>query len=212
MIEALIALAAISGVPTPPEDQAYITCAFQRAGELASATGDSPEAVADRVVDACAEADGADAPPMTDATRHRVRTAAIAVVNRRRGLDGQPPDAPIRLPSSTSTSQVASLHIPDEIAPAVLPYMSCRLGSAGVPLRRSRDGADVAPAVAVGADCSDSRAEAARHAEAMLRAQRRGSRSDRRAFVERVLLSIDDFVTTTLAPPPAEEGHDAPDR
>ena len=207
----LMVLAA-SAVPSPPVDQADMSCAFQRAGELAIATSDAPEAVADRVADACAQATGADSPPMTDATRHRVRSAAIAVVNRRRGLDGQPPDAPIRLPNLTSTSQLARLDIPDEIAPAILPYMGCRLGSAGIPLRSSRDGPEVAPAVAVGADCTASRGEAARRAEAMLRAQRRGSRSERLAFVERVLASVDEFVTTSLAPTPAREASDASDR
>jgi hypothetical protein len=46
----------------------------------------------------------------------------------------------------------------------------------------------------------------------MLRAQRRGSRSERQAFVERVLASVDDFVTNSLAPAPAKEASDASDR
>ena len=211
MIASLIALAAFSGVSGPPADQAYISCAFQRAGELATATSDPPEAVADTVVAACAEAGGEDA-SMSDATGYRVRAAAIAVVNRRRGLDGQPPDAPIRLSNITSTSQLARLDIPDEIAPAILPYLSCRMGSAGIPLRASRDGPELAPAVGLGADCSASRAEVARRAETMLREQRRGSRSERRVYVERVLSNVDNFVSGSLMAPQVEEKPDAANR
>ena len=112
----------------------------------------------------------------------------------------------------TEVRSLVSLDIPDEIAPAILPYVSCRLASAGIPLRSSRDGPEETPTVAVGAGCTESRAEAARRAEAMLRAQRRGSRSERRVYVERVLSNVDDFVSGDLMAPPVEEKPDAENR
>jgi hypothetical protein len=49
------------------------------------------------------------------------------------------------------------------------------------------------PPEQLGADCSEARARAARRAEAMLRDQRRGTAAERRAFVERVLVDVDNF-------------------
>ena len=120
-----------------------------------------------------------------------------------------PAEAP---PTRTEVRSIASFDVPDEIAPAILPYMSCRLASAGIPLRSSRDGPEETPAVSIGASCTASRAEAARRAEAMLRAQHRGSRSERRAYVERVLSNVDNFVSGSLMAPQIEEKSDAANR
>jgi hypothetical protein len=112
----------------------------------------------------------------------------------------------------TEVRSIVSLDITDEIAPAILPYVSCRLASAGIPLRSSRDGPEETPTAAVGAGCTESRAEAARRAEAMLRAQRRGSRSERRVYVERVLSNVDNFASGSLMAPQVEEKPDATNR
>jgi hypothetical protein len=92
------------------------------------------------------------------------------------------------------------LTIPDQIAPAVVPYLQCLYASHGVEIRSS-DGRPQRPAVARGADCSAQRLEASQRAEQMLRNQHRGSREERDRFVERVLASIDSFAAQPATPP-----------
>jgi hypothetical protein len=116
----------------------------------------------------------------------------------------QPPPPPmVRLPNTSDTA-VARLKIPDEIAPAIVPYLRCKLASGGMELRSSVNGPVQAPTAPVGADCKKVREQAALRAERMLRDQRRGPSADHRAFVERALTSIDDFLAVPLdmKPPP----------
>jgi hypothetical protein len=114
----------------------------------------------------------------------------------------QPPSAPVvRLPNTTDTA-VARLDIPDEIAPALLPYLRCKLASAGLELRSSVNGPVQRPTAPVGADCKNVREEAALKAERMLRDRRRGPSADHRAFVRRALASIDNFIDAPLQMPP----------
>ena len=93
------------------------------------------------------------------------------------------------------------LDIPDEIAPAIVPYMQCVMASRGVAQRASVDGPLVRPVAPVGADCSSHRAQAARRAEDMLRTQGRGDPAERTAFVERVLADVEAFVAEAGRPP-----------
>jgi len=86
------------------------------------------------------------------------------------------------------------LDIPDEIGPAIVPYVQCLMASRGVEQRASVGGPVVRPVAPVGSDCTSVRTQAARRAEDMLRAQGRGGLAERRAFVERVLISVEDFV------------------
>ena len=87
---------------------------------------------------------------------------------------------------------IGRLVIPDEIAPAVVPYMSCLYASRGIAI--SSNGVRERPVVAEGADCALHRERAARRAEGMLRDQGSGSRVERRAYVEAVLGRIEAFV------------------
>lgn len=98
------------------------------------------------------------------------------------------------------------LEIPDEIAPAVVPYMRCLMGSRGVPEGRPGTAAARAPSAAPGTDCTPVRAAAARNAEAMLAAQHRGTPQERTALIERTLGSIDGFATHFAPPASPSEG------
>ena len=100
---------------------------------------------------------------------------------------------------------MASLDIPDEIAPAVLPYLNCKLGSAGIELRAPGNGPALPPAAATGADCSRVRQQAADRALRILRDRRQGSADERREFVERTLTSIDSFLAIPANAPPKPE-------
>lgn len=117
--------------------------------------------------------------------------------------------AEARRPVLTSDVPMARLTIPDEVAPAVAPYLRCQLLSHGV--RMGPPGAQTVPTPGqLGADCSGARRESARLAERLLKRQRRGSAAERRAFVEKVLASVDDFVgKTTQLPLPPERRPDA---
>ena len=108
------------------------------------------------------------------------------------------PPAP-QLERRVATRRV--LDIPDEIAPAIIPYLQCAMASRGVEQRVSENGPRVRPAAPMGADCASHRAEAARRAEEMLRSQGRGSPAERRAFVERALTDVDTFAAGAGRPP-----------
>ena len=117
-------------------------------------------------------------------------------------------------PVATTDVPMARLNIPNEIAPAVVPYVGCVLASRGIEVRGSPDGADPRrPSAAIGADCTPQRAEAARRADEMLRSQHRGDRDQRRALIERALADVDAFAAGSAAPapPPPDGKNDAED-
>jgi len=93
----------------------------------------------------------------------------------------------------TVVVQSGPLDIPDEIAPAVLPYMACLTAAKGSPLRNGPGGPEAFPGrFKVGEDCTGARAEAALNANRMLKGTR--SKKKRSELVETTLSSIDNFV------------------
>ena len=102
----------------------------------------------------------------------------------------------------TSVREVplGTLNIPDEVAPAVLPYLECLYGSRGIQFR-SRDGTPQSSATPRGADCTAQRREAADHADRLLRNRSLGNASRRTEYVEIVLTRVDDFVSDAATPP-----------
>ena len=172
----------------------------------------SADALAEEVVTACASAGGADMPRMTDVTEARVRAAAIAMINRKRGLDGEPADAPIRLPV-VGVAQVGRLDIPDEIAPAVVPYLQCLIASAGVPLYTAGREKLIAPpeGAAKGSDCERFREKAARDADVLLRRHGGKDKQQREATIDRTLMNIEDFQRASRQPPTSPEKKNAQD-
>jgi hypothetical protein len=103
--------------------------------------------------------------------------------------------------------QGSRLALPDEIAPAIVPYLQCLLDSRGV--RSTRDGHDVPPVVARGADCSAQRKLGAQRADEMLLQSGGKSADQRRALIESTLRSLEDFVAQTTHSPPAEKDSNA---
>jgi hypothetical protein len=120
------------------------------------------------------------------------------MVERRRGLDGEPEDAPLRIAVPQK-----SLDIPDQIAPAVIPYFRCLLASAGQTEKSDGRVVPPPPGITKGSNCTAFREKAARDAERMLRAQGGLSKAARAAFVEKALQDMDDLGIG--APPPTEE-------
>jgi hypothetical protein len=199
MIGILATVAAVASLApsAPPVDPAQVRCAFQTAQKLALASDDAPIMVANRVAFLC-EAELPDtAPAMSEEARDHLRAAALAMVERQRGLDGQPADAPLTIAVPQN-----SLDIPDEIAPAVIPYLRCSLASAGQ--TEKSNGRVVPPpqGISKGSNCAAAREQAARNADRMLRARGGRGKAERQAFVEKALQDMDEF---ELAPPAKEE-------
>ena len=102
-------------------------------------------------------------------------------------------------PAEQRSEVQGRLDIPDEIAPAIVPYVRCKIASAGIEIRSSLGGPVQRPSVAAGADCTQARAQAATRADQMLRDQRRGSEAERNALIERTLASVDAFLGGPLS-------------
>ncbi|QNA84514.1 hypothetical protein G4G27_11320 [Sphingomonas sp. So64.6b] len=99
--------------------------------------------------------------------------------------------AALELTNKVEKSETHSLHIPDEVAPAVEPYLACRLQSLGATIS-GKDGKRVKPLVTKGGDCLALRTRAAADADALL-AKAGKDDSYRAATIEETLKSIDDF-------------------
>ena len=100
------------------------------------------------------------------------------------------------------------LALPDEIAPAVVPYMQCLLDSRGV--RSTRDGRDVPPVFAKGTDCSPQRKLSAQRADEMLRQAGGRSAEKRRTLIESTLASLEAFVAKAPPSPTPTKDSNAP--
>jgi hypothetical protein len=138
-----------------------------------------------------------------DAETARAAAAAVAMVNRRRGTDSQDPDAPIRLPNDT-TLPVARIDIPDDIAPALVPYMTCLIASAGLPMFSEGKPVAPPPGIIKGSDCSAVRSKAFKDADTMLEQAGRKEPGERAAYIDKALAAMDRFqAATNLPPPPA---------
>jgi len=111
--------------------------------------------------------------------------------------------AQVNGPSPTVSSDVplGSITFPDEIAPAIMPYLDCLYDSHGVRRGPPGDSQTIPSPDLLGADCGEARRHAASRAESILRTQNRGSTSQRRAYVERVLGRVDRFAATLETPP-----------
>jgi hypothetical protein len=103
-------------------------------------------------------------------------------------------------PTTSGTVTVEqNLNIPDEIAPAMIVYVNCRVSSQGVPIRNER-GEIIDAVVQAGGDCTAHRKQAAGRADSMLRKYTDRSRKERRDLIESTLNSIDKFTSWRAAP------------
>lgn len=105
---------------------------------------------------------------------------------------------------------LATLNIPDEIAPAILPYSDCQLASRGVRNGPPGPGQTVPPPEQLGANCSGERETARRQGENRLRDLGRGTPAERRAYVERVLAQVDRFAAAVPSSSPMPESRPDP--
>lgn len=147
------------------------------------------------------------APGYADAAvRQRALHEAFDGYDRTRRLMAQASETPgVAQPTERRAVPEASLTIPDELVPAVIPYAGCLLARDGTEVRgsfdpRPRD-------VQRGGDCTGYREQAVARAEAIL--QRIGGRSadERRAYIQQTLTAIENFQAASTAPSRQGQSH-----
>ncbi|MBX3593451.1 MAG: hypothetical protein KF783_03145 [Sphingomonas sp.] len=106
-------------------------------------------------------------------------------------------DETVTVETPVTVTTATKLDIPDEIAPALFPYVSCRIASRGEELRQN--GVVVKPVVAKGADCSAARKRAAKDANGVLKQNSGQSASARGKIIADALAAIDAFPPTAQA-------------
>lgn len=87
------------------------------------------------------------------------------------------------------------LHTPDEIAPAVLPYLACLYAQRGLPLLHASDGTRVGYDRGTG-DCSAARAHAKDEAARLLQRKRPPDGLTVVEYIDRTLSDMDDYVAS----------------
>lgn len=92
-------------------------------------------------------------------------------------------------------SPMPTLHTPDVIAPAVLPYLACLYAERGLPLLRATDGSHVAYDKS-GSGCSAARARASADAAKLLQGKVVPDGLSAGVFVERTLGDMDAYVAS----------------
>ena len=97
-------------------------------------------------------------------------------------------------PAATISMPVAlgRLEIPDEIAPALMPYMACQMRAAGAPIIKPGQPVPMGQQP-TGEDCTKVRETAARNAMTLLDRQHVDPPGGRQAFVAKALDDIDTF-------------------
>src|SRR5436305_13883438 len=88
-----------------------------------------------------------------------------------------------------------TLHTPDVIAPAVLPYLACLYAERGLPLLRAADGTQVAYDQG-GTGCSAARARATADASKLLEGKLVPDGLQAGAFIEQTLGDMDQYVAS----------------
>ena len=97
-----------------------------------------------------------------------------------------------------------TLHTPDAIAPAVLPYLACLYAERGLPLLRASDGTQVEYDKS-SSDCSAARARAKQDAAGLLQGQAVPDGLQPAEFIDETLADMDAYVASLpMAKPGAE--------
>ncbi len=89
--------------------------------------------------------------------------------------------------------QMPTLHTPDIIAPAVLPYLACLYAERGLPLLRATNGAQIAFDKSSG-DCSAARTQAKADAARLLAGKAAPGAKSNDEFIEETLADMDQYV------------------
>jgi hypothetical protein len=113
-------------------------------------------------------------------------------------LQAEPPAAPEPGQPVTrmAVREMGRFDIPDELVPAVIPYMLCLDASHGIEVRAHGRTVPPPPGISRGSDCSSYRSRAARQGDRLLRRAGVRGRDERRARVEAVLSGAERFTAS----------------
>lgn len=125
-------------------------------------------------------------------------------ISHGRQLDGlvrgsAPTMARVAVPSMITSVPGPSLQIPDEIAPAVVPFAMCRFRAIGVRTRRADGTLPNSLPEPTGENCSSARKLARQNALDMLERQSLDPPGGREAFVDRTLDQVTEFAQIIAA-------------
>ncbi|HLL32165.1 MAG TPA: hypothetical protein VK403_14340 [Allosphingosinicella sp.] len=199
-----------------PIQSRYITCmsnAFNSAlralgraqtpAELRAMPGQAIRACAGTRADAAAEAESVLSGQMAKGKRARVVEAMLAAAERdlqanaesMASLSESAASGAPRASNLVSQAKLGTFQIPDDLAPALAPYLMCRFASLGVPVydRGAKSPIRAPRGIGKGSDCGPVRIKAAKDADRMLKRAGGRDRAQRAAYIERVLVSIDEF-------------------
>lgn len=109
---------------------------------------------------------------------------------------GQGDPQPVR--TVETMEKIGSMEIPDEIAPAIGPYITCRIMASGTPL--IVDGKPVNYNLPSQTNCAKVRENAAREADKLLTQQGMSDKAKRQVFVDKVLADADNFTEALSTP------------
>ncbi|WP_260580535.1 hypothetical protein [Sphingopyxis sp. PET50] len=98
--------------------------------------------------------------------------------------------------------------MPDEIAPAIGPYITCRIMASGTPL--IVEGKPVNYNLPGQTDCAKVRENAAVEADKLLIGQGMSDKAKRKTFVDQALADADNFTATLSTPQSFAVAPDAP--
>ena len=97
--------------------------------------------------------------------------------------------------SDTLSGTTNSLHTPDEIAPAVLPYLGCLYATRGLPLLRGSDGQQIGGGVR-GGDCGAARRKAEADALQLMDGKPVPNGGTAKSYIEAALAAMDNYVAS----------------
>lgn len=100
-------------------------------------------------------------------------------------------------------------HAPDEVVPAVLPYLACLYATRGLPLLNGTEGQPIVSKTAIGGDCSGVRQQAEKDALALLAKKPAAGASPERIVAD-TLSSMDSYVAALTARRIASAGSGLP--
>lgn len=105
---------------------------------------------------------------------------------------------------------VQSLHTPDQIAPAVLPYLACLFAARGLPLLRGTDGKPITTERPTNGDCSTAKIHARREALKLLEGKELPKHASPEAFVDDTLFKMDSYVASMPSQSSGADSQDLP--
>lgn len=119
---------------------------------------------------------------------------------------GQGDPQPVR--TAETAEKIGSIEVPDEIAPAIGPYITCRIMASGTPL--IVEGKPVNYNLPGQTDCAKVRENAAVESDKLLTRRGMNDEAERQAFVDKVLADADSFTATLSTPQSFAVAPDAP--